>query len=84
MGLLYGVLTILACIPEILAKQTRFRAQDLDSTALDDDQREQWLRNATDNLIFTTVASFLQQWPNTRYRNGHAIVRGTIPVGTVL
>jgi hypothetical protein len=38
----------------------------------------------TDNLIFTTIASLLQQWPNTRFRNGHTIARGTIPVGTVL
>jgi len=43
-----------------------------------------YVRNATDNLIFTTVASLLQQWPNTRYRNGHTIVKGTIPPGTVL
>lgn len=26
--------------------------------------------NATDNYVFETVASLLQQWPNTRYRNG--------------
>jgi len=26
--------------------------------------------NATGNLIFDTVHSFLQHWPNTRYRNG--------------
>jgi hypothetical protein len=43
-----------------------------------------YVRNATDNLIFTTIASLLQQWPNTRYRNGHTIVKGTIPPGTVL
>ncbi|KAJ7618687.1 hypothetical protein FB45DRAFT_1063279 [Roridomyces roridus] len=28
--------------------------------------------------------SLLQHWPNTRYRNGHTIVPGTIPVGTLL
>lgn len=38
----------------------------------------------TDNFIFTTIASLLQQWPNTRYRNGHTIAKGTIPVGTIL
>ena len=27
-------------------------------------------QNSTDNLIFDTVGSFLQHWPNTRYRNG--------------
>jgi hypothetical protein len=26
--------------------------------------------NATGNLIFDTVHSLLQHWPNTRYRNG--------------
>ncbi|KAG2153940.1 hypothetical protein DEU56DRAFT_907406 [Suillus clintonianus] len=51
---------------------------------------EQWkfdeypLENATGNLIFDTVHSFLQHWPNTRYRNGHNIVPGVIPVGTLL
>jgi hypothetical protein len=38
----------------------------------------------TDNLVFTTIASLLQQWPNTRFRNGHTIAKGTIAVGTVL
>ncbi|KAG1750211.1 hypothetical protein EDB19DRAFT_97419 [Suillus lakei] len=51
---------------------------------------EQWrfdgypLENATGNLIFDTVHSFLQHWPNTRYRNGHNIVPGVIPIGTLL
>ncbi|KAK0465655.1 hypothetical protein IW261DRAFT_1554007 [Armillaria novae-zelandiae] len=40
--------------------------------------------NATGHLIFDTVNSFLQHWPNTRYRNGHSLVPGTIPVGTLL
>ncbi|KAH7922886.1 hypothetical protein BV22DRAFT_1037011 [Leucogyrophana mollusca] len=40
--------------------------------------------NATDRFIFETVASLLQHWPNTRYRNGHSIVPGTIPYGTLL
>ena len=26
--------------------------------------------NATDHLVFETVSSFLQHWPNTRMRNG--------------
>ncbi|KAF5341943.1 hypothetical protein D9611_001255 [Ephemerocybe angulata] len=39
--------------------------------------------NATENYVFETVASLLQQWPNTRYRNGN-IVPATIPVGTLL
>ncbi|KAG2060807.1 hypothetical protein BDR06DRAFT_385928 [Suillus hirtellus] len=51
---------------------------------------EQWsldegpAENATGNLIFDTVHSLLQHWPNTRYRNGHNIIPGTIPIGTLL
>ncbi|KAJ7856705.1 hypothetical protein B0H14DRAFT_2752483 [Mycena olivaceomarginata] len=40
--------------------------------------------NATGRLVFDTVSSFLQHWPNTRYRNGHNLVPGTVPVGTLL
>ncbi|KAJ7621080.1 hypothetical protein FB45DRAFT_928277 [Roridomyces roridus] len=40
--------------------------------------------NATGHLVFDTVSSFLQHWPNTRYRNGHSLVPGTVPVGTLL
>ncbi|KAJ7671252.1 hypothetical protein DFH06DRAFT_980293 [Mycena polygramma] len=40
--------------------------------------------NATGNFIFEEVNSLLQHWPNTRYRNGHSIVPGTIPTGTLL
>ncbi|KAF9003165.1 hypothetical protein BDZ89DRAFT_967608 [Hymenopellis radicata] len=40
--------------------------------------------NTTGHLIFDTVHSFLQHWPNTRYRNGHNIVPGVVPVGTLL
>ncbi|KAG1870642.1 hypothetical protein DFJ58DRAFT_20379 [Suillus subalutaceus] len=68
----------------------------LDITNLDSDSHsfgskiEQWrfdegpFENATGNLIFDTVHSLLQHWPNTRYRNGHNIVRGSIPTGTLL
>ncbi|KAG2145287.1 uncharacterized protein EDB93DRAFT_512040 [Suillus bovinus] len=51
---------------------------------------EQWrfdegpAENATGNLIFDTVHSLLQHWPNTRHRNGHNIVPGVIPTGTLL
>ncbi|KAF8969963.1 hypothetical protein BDZ97DRAFT_1653070 [Flammula alnicola] len=41
-------------------------------------------KNSTSHLIFDNVRSLLQHWPNTRYRNGHTIVPGTIPVGTLL
>ncbi|KAJ7198832.1 hypothetical protein GGX14DRAFT_469051 [Mycena pura] len=40
--------------------------------------------NATENLVFDTVSAFLQHWPNTRYRNGHNLVPGIVPVGTLL
>ncbi|KAJ7762140.1 hypothetical protein B0H16DRAFT_1368950 [Mycena metata] len=40
--------------------------------------------NATGHLVFDTVSSLLQHWPNTRYRNGHNIVPGIVPVGTLL
>ncbi|KAG6328180.1 hypothetical protein ID866_10909, partial [Astraeus odoratus] len=40
--------------------------------------------NSTDHLVFETVYSLLQHWPNTRMRNGHTIVPGTIPTGTLL
>lgn len=45
---------------------------------------ESRIRNATDSFLFSSIASLLQQWPNTLYRNGHNIVKGTIPVGTIL
>ncbi|KAJ7916546.1 hypothetical protein B0H13DRAFT_1609262 [Mycena leptocephala] len=40
--------------------------------------------NATGHLVFDTVSSLLQNWPNTRYYSGHTIVPGTIPTGTLL
>ncbi|KAG8213371.1 hypothetical protein J3R82DRAFT_11862 [Butyriboletus roseoflavus] len=40
--------------------------------------------DATDHLVFETVHSLLQHWPNTRMRNGHNIVPGSIPKGTLL
>ncbi|KAH9481865.1 hypothetical protein JR316_0006395 [Psilocybe cubensis] len=44
--------------------------------------------NSTSHLVFGTVDSLLQHWPNTRYRNGmyhgHTIIPATIPVGTLL
>ncbi|KAF9449769.1 hypothetical protein P691DRAFT_702678 [Macrolepiota fuliginosa MF-IS2] len=40
--------------------------------------------NATGHLTFLSVASLLQHWPNTLYRNGHTLVPGTIPPGTLL
>ncbi|KAG2368468.1 hypothetical protein BDR07DRAFT_1390730 [Suillus spraguei] len=40
--------------------------------------------NETGHFIFETVNSLLQHWPNTRYRNGHTMVPGIIPKGTLL
>ncbi|KAG2356994.1 hypothetical protein BDR07DRAFT_1421499 [Suillus spraguei] len=40
--------------------------------------------NETGHFIFETVNSLLQHWPNTRYRNGHTMVPGVIPKGTLL
>ncbi|KAF8911202.1 hypothetical protein CPB85DRAFT_1181239, partial [Mucidula mucida] len=40
--------------------------------------------NSTGHLIFDTVSAFLQHWPNTRYRNGHNLIPGVVPVGTLL
>ncbi|EIW84056.1 hypothetical protein CONPUDRAFT_50649 [Coniophora puteana RWD-64-598 SS2] len=40
--------------------------------------------NATSNYIFDTLASALQHWPNTRYRNGHAVIPAYVPTGTLL
>ncbi|KAH9481856.1 hypothetical protein JR316_0006386 [Psilocybe cubensis] len=40
--------------------------------------------HSPDNLIFNTVSSLLQKWPNTRYRNGHTVVAAEVPVGTLL
>ncbi|KAG2037651.1 hypothetical protein BDR03DRAFT_919576 [Suillus americanus] len=75
------------------------RVRPLDITNLNSDKPyshdfdskiEQWsfdegpFENATGNLIFDSVHSLLQHWPNTRYRNGHNIVPGLIPTGTLL
>jgi len=40
--------------------------------------------NATGNLIFQSVISLLQHWPNTKHRNGHTIIAASIPPGTLL
>ncbi|KAG9314901.1 hypothetical protein JVU11DRAFT_4007 [Chiua virens] len=40
--------------------------------------------HATDHLVFETVRSLLQNWPNTRMRNGHTLVPGIIPPGTIM
>ncbi|KAJ7730849.1 hypothetical protein DFH07DRAFT_848133 [Mycena maculata] len=39
--------------------------------------------NSTGHLVFDTISSLLQHWPNTRYHSGHNIVPGIIPTGTL-
>ncbi|KAH9839820.1 uncharacterized protein C8Q71DRAFT_744328 [Rhodofomes roseus] len=41
-------------------------------------------KDATGNLIFQSLASLLQLAPNSRYINGHSIMRASIPPGTLL
>ncbi|KAH9003832.1 hypothetical protein EDB86DRAFT_2798484 [Lactarius hatsudake] len=40
--------------------------------------------DSTYHLIFNSVSSLLQRWPNTLRRNGHNIIPTTIPKGTIL
>ncbi|KAF9788174.1 hypothetical protein BJ322DRAFT_611735 [Thelephora terrestris] len=40
--------------------------------------------SSTGNLIFWSVNSLLQQWPNTRYINGHTITAAAVLPGTIL
>ncbi|KZT72896.1 hypothetical protein DAEQUDRAFT_722527 [Daedalea quercina L-15889] len=40
--------------------------------------------DATGNLVFQSLASLLQMAPNSKYINGHSIVRASIPAGTLL
>ncbi|OJA20114.1 hypothetical protein AZE42_04106 [Rhizopogon vesiculosus] len=69
---------------------TNFNADNASSYSNLSSDVEQWNfdegppENATGNLVFDTARSLLQHWPNTRYRNGHNIVPGVIPIGTLL
>ncbi|KAI9435516.1 hypothetical protein H4582DRAFT_2112310 [Lactarius indigo] len=40
--------------------------------------------NSTHHLIFNSVGSLLQRWPNILRRNGHSLIPTTIPKGTIL
>ena len=42
----------------------------------------EWTNNS--NLIFSSFAGLLQQWPNTFAYSGHSIVPGVVPEGTAL
>ncbi|KZT66128.1 hypothetical protein DAEQUDRAFT_696085 [Daedalea quercina L-15889] len=45
---------------------------------------ERLSEDATGNLVFQSMASLMQMRLNSRYPNGHSIVRATIPPGTLL
>ncbi|KAF8452504.1 hypothetical protein L210DRAFT_3518810 [Boletus edulis BED1] len=76
----------------VFATQVSFHSSHVEwqPGALGDNDLEDWSLdtsphpNSTDHLVFETVHSLLQRWPNTRMRNGHAIVPGIIPKGTLL
>ncbi|KIM39318.1 hypothetical protein M413DRAFT_447257 [Hebeloma cylindrosporum] len=78
-----GILTFLRCLVD---------AQEVEQAVLTKvpEPKDDWdfakgpTKNSTHNLVFDTVGSFLQHWPNTRYRNGHNIVPGVVPIGTLL
>ncbi|EPT01162.1 hypothetical protein FOMPIDRAFT_1079614, partial [Fomitopsis schrenkii] len=40
--------------------------------------------DATSNLIFQSLAGLMQMAPNSKYPNGHSIVRASISPGTLL
>ncbi|KAJ6454343.1 hypothetical protein C8R45DRAFT_1111968 [Mycena sanguinolenta] len=82
MQLLRPLIGLAASLNLAHAIQFRFRTpvsgiQWTDLTALPD-------ANTTSQLIFDAVNSVLQHWPHTRYRNGHTIIPGTVPVGILL
>ncbi|KAJ7634948.1 hypothetical protein FB45DRAFT_830479 [Roridomyces roridus] len=78
-----AILLWLAAHPLIQATQFPLQSP-LETTAGWDDLDAGPQANETAHLTFETANSLLQHWPNTRYRNGHTIVPGTIPVGTLL
>ncbi|KZV72417.1 hypothetical protein PENSPDRAFT_604489 [Peniophora sp. CONT] len=62
-------------------QQTRFDSEGTEST-LDWDRAPS--SDATGHLIFNSVSSVLQRWPNTIKRPGHSFVPATMPAGTIL
>ncbi|KAG1887159.1 hypothetical protein F4604DRAFT_1877684 [Suillus subluteus] len=81
---------ILMCLETTLQSVRNAALPELPTFQSVSSNSEQWRfdesppENATGNLVFNTVHSLLQRWPNTRYRNGHNIVPGVIPTGTLL
>ncbi|TFK33435.1 hypothetical protein BDQ12DRAFT_738756 [Crucibulum laeve] len=70
------------------AAQVAFNVSPPD--ALNSNSNDEWsfttrpALNSTSHLVFDTVASALQHWPHTRYRNGHTLYPATLPPGTLL
>ncbi|KAG5649347.1 hypothetical protein H0H81_004414 [Sphagnurus paluster] len=69
-------------IPLALSSTTRWNLQDDNAASWDLDALPS--SNNTSHLLYDTINSLLQHWPNTRYRNGHTLVPGTIPLGMLL
>ncbi|KAF9526538.1 hypothetical protein CPB83DRAFT_794652 [Crepidotus variabilis] len=81
MYLLLNFLSFLFYVRAVaISEQTSFNSQ---RTTTWDFSREP-LVNSTGRWIFDNVNSFLKLRPNARFRNGHSIVPGVIPTGTVL
>ncbi|KZT65012.1 hypothetical protein DAEQUDRAFT_731863 [Daedalea quercina L-15889] len=67
-------------VPHQLPLNSDFRAGNLQALPWD----ERLSEDATGNLVFQSLASLMQMRPNSRYPNGHSIVRATIRPGTLL
>ncbi|KAJ4480071.1 hypothetical protein J3R30DRAFT_3873763, partial [Lentinula aciculospora] len=76
-------LYVLGWLTTIRAAQFVLQKPELDSNS-DWDFDIGPSQNDTANLVFNTVHSLSMGWPNRRYRNGHTIVPGIIPTGTLL
>lgn len=63
-----GLLTSLLCLVDARVEQAVL--SEAPASKDDWDLAREPPKNATHNLVFDTVGSFLQHWPNTRYRNG--------------
>ncbi|KAJ7711391.1 hypothetical protein B0H16DRAFT_1900641 [Mycena metata] len=74
----------LACLPRQIPLQGLGIPPDFESLTLDWNLETTPDPNWSGHLIFDTVSSLLQHWSNTRYRNGHNIVLGSVPIGTLL
>ncbi|KAE9401486.1 hypothetical protein BT96DRAFT_918795 [Gymnopus androsaceus JB14] len=75
-----ALLLLLSALTWLTAAEAAQFIADLDSQWIDSKPSP----NDTANLIFNTVYSLPMSWPNRRYRNGHTILPGIIPAGTLL